>query len=123
MPIKKSLIIFNFLLIVAQGCYGESFEEAKTIWLKTKDRPEYNSYMMGFEQYNNHYKLDSKDGCHDVGKGKVNILLVITERASIESAPSDVDSEKSRCFQRAYIGVPVKKPPFSPYVINLNFGE
>ena len=94
------------------------------MWERTKTRAEYQRYAQEFAQFNNHFRLDEKDGCYARAPGQVNLMLVIThssgsEVAIIERVLSDVHSAKAQCFQNSYEGVRTKIPPFLPFVLQM----
>lgn len=109
------------------GDAGLSFSEAKKIWEGSKDKKSYQSYLDEFSQFNNHFRLDEKDGCYALARGPVQLLLVIThdgksQYAKIERVLSNVDNAKASCFKKSYGGVPTKAPPFLPFVIQMTMG-
>ena len=104
-----------------------SYEEAKAAWLKERERADYQDYLTGFAQFNNHFQLDSKDGCYALDPGPVELMLVIShpdndEYAVIERVLSNVDNAKSRCFEKTYRGIRTKIPPFLPFVLQMHMG-
>jgi hypothetical protein len=105
----------------------QSYAAAKAIWLRSRDTKEYQSYAAEFSQFNNHFRLDEKDGCYALASGPVNLMLIISrppnsEFAVIERVLTDVDNAKARCFEKSYGGVQVKIPPFFPFVLQLGMG-
>ncbi len=120
------------LLVVASGVAlaadpAMSFSSAKMIWEQTKDRKEYQTYAAEFAQFNNHFRLDEKDGCYALGKEPVALMLVITHRdggkfALIERVLTNVDNAKASCFKKAYGGVRTKIPSFLPFVLQMGMG-
>jgi len=104
-----------------------SYAEAKTVWVKSRDKAEYQGYAAEFAQFNNHFHLDEKDGCYGLASGSVDLMLVITrpdndEFAVIERVLSSVDNAKSRCFEKTYRGVRTKIPPYLPFVLQMGMG-
>ena len=104
-----------------------SYAEAKTVWVKSRDKAEYQGYAAEFAQFNNHFHLDEKDGCYGLASGPVDLMLVIThpdndEFAVIERVMSNVDNAKSRCFEKTYRGVRTKLPPYLPFVLQMGMG-
>ena len=120
------------LLVVASGVALAadpvmSFASAKKLWEQTKDRKEYHTYAAEFAQFNNHFRLDEKDGCYALGKGPVELMLVITHRdggefALIDRVLSSVDNAKASCFKKSYGGIRTKVPPFLPFVLQMGMG-
>ncbi len=97
-----------------------TYEQALNVWETTKDREQYQSYAQAFAQWNNHFQLDTRNGCYAKGKEPLTILLVISDKAEIGPVMSSVGGEKAECFRLTYLGLKVGAPPFSPLVIRLN---
>lgn len=118
-------LIFSTTTFAADA--PRSYASAKAIWLNSRDAAEYQSYAAEFSQFNNHFHLDSKDGCYALASGPVELMLVIShpdndEFAVIERVLSDVDNAKSKCFEKTYRGVRTKIPPFLPFVLQMRMG-
>ena len=96
-----------------------SFEEAQKLVQQGKPRPGYKKYLNEFVQYSNYLRLDERGGCYLLAGGEVKLVIVLTDKAIIESAATDVNNEKAKCFKRIYVGVAVKKPPHTPFAIEL----
>jgi len=116
-----------FSLAVARAATSLSYAEAEVAWKQVRDRPQYQSYVAEFTQYNNSLHLDDKDGCYKLSPGPVNLFLVIThtgssEFAVVERVLSSVDNPKARCFMRTYEGLRTKVPPFLPFVLQMGMG-
>jgi hypothetical protein len=106
------------------GDSPQSFLEARATWQRNKDKPEYQSYLTEFTQFNNHFHLDEKNGCYALAPGTVNLMLMVSrnegsEFAVIERVFTDVDNAKARCFEKSYRGVPTKVPPFFPFILQM----
>lgn len=104
-----------------------SYPAAKAAWERKKDDTKYQAYAAEFAQFNNHFRLDEKDGCYALAPGPVNLMLVITlsaksEYAVVERVLSDVDNAKTQCFKKSYGGVKTKVPPFVPFVLQMQMG-
>ena len=104
-----------------------SYSDARALWENTKGSSEYQTYASEFAQYNNHFHLDSKDGCYTLGSEPVGLMLVITrpdgaEYALIENVLSDLDTPKAHCFIKTYRGLRTKVPPFLPFVLQMAMG-
>ena len=104
-----------------------TFADAKKIWERSKDRKEYQAYAQEFAQFNNHFRLDEKDGCYALAQDPVELMLVIThdgksQYATIEQVLPNVDNAKSACFKRSYGGIPTKVPPYLPFVLQMRMG-
>ncbi len=128
--------VFRICLVVIAALIGncaaaadlpQRYSEAKAVWNKSKNKPEYQRYVNEFAQFNNHFHLDEKDGCYALAPGPVNLMLVISkpdagEFAVIERVHADVDNAKARCFIKTYSGVQTKAPPFMPFVLQMSMG-
>jgi hypothetical protein len=123
------IILWSVLAIMAAGVAladeaPGSYAAAKAIWSRNRESKDYQGYVAEFSQFNNHFHLDEKDGCYALASGSVNLMLVISqpknsEFAVIERVLADVDNAKARCFEKSYLGVQVKAPPFFPFVLQL----
>ena len=94
------------------------------LWKESSNRAEYQTYAKAFAQFNNHFHLDTKDGCYALGSKPVQLMLVIVHHdgeqyATIEQTFSDVENDKADCFKKTYSGIPTKVPPFYPFVLQL----
>lgn len=114
-------------VLVAIGTYGylpalaeSPFDEAKLLWEQSKNKPGYSEYQQEFVQYNNHLRLDTKNDCASRATGVVNMYLIISEKAVVESVVADRVNAKALCYQEIYKDLPVKEPPFAPFVIKMN---
>jgi len=96
-----------------------SFEEAQKLVQQSRPMPGYEQYLSEFAQYSNHFKLDERGGCYLLAGGEVKLIIVLADKAVIESAVTDVNNEKAQCFKRMYVGIDVKKPPHTPFAIEL----
>lgn len=103
----------------------QNYSKAEAAWTKSKARPNYQRYGSEFIQFNNHFRLDEKDGCYARAQGPVNLFLVISkpdagEFAVIERVFADVDNAKAKCFIKTYSGVRTKAPPYLPFVLQMS---
>lgn len=96
-----------------------SFGEAQKLVRESRQKPGYQEYLSEFVQYSNYIRLDERGGCYLMGSGEVKLVVVLTDKAVIESAVTDVNNEKAQCFRRIYRGTEVKKPPHTPFAIEL----
>ncbi|HEX8956118.1 MAG TPA: hypothetical protein VF798_07590 [Burkholderiaceae bacterium] len=67
---------------------------------------------------------DKKGGCYSLSPGPVELMLIITKPdddkfAQVERVLSDVDNEKSRCFQKSFEGLRARVPPHTPFVLQM----
>jgi len=118
------VIALMFSTTTFAGDVPQPYADAKAIWLNSRDAAAYQSYAAEFSQFNNHFHLDSKDGCYVLAPGSVELMLVIShpnndEFAVIERVLSDVDNAKSKCFEKTYRDVRTKIPPFLPFVLQM----
>ena len=92
------------------------------MWKQQRFRSGYEDYLNAFTDYNNANRLDERDGCYKKPGGPLTMYLVIANKptdrqAVIESVVADADSVKAACFKKAYLGLRMKLPPFSPIVL------
>jgi hypothetical protein len=121
--------VFAFVLVLPFGAVvaadtPTSYAEASALWSNSKDKPEYQQYAQEFAEFNNHFQLDSRGGCYQVGSGPVNLMLLITHTGSsqyalIERVYSDSQSQRAKCFVHSYRGLQTKVPPFVPFVMQM----
>jgi hypothetical protein len=103
----------------------ESYADARALWLKTRDTPQYQNYLRDFVAVNNELHLDERAGCYSLSQPPVDLLLVITatpdhKAGVIQEVLADVSNEKARCFQAVYLGVRVPLPPFQPFILQMH---
>lgn len=97
-----------------------SFDEAQDLVAQSKLKPGYEQYLSTFAQRSNSIKLDERGGCYALNGGTLKLIIVLNDKGLIESAISDVNSEKAQCFKRMYTGVDLKTPPpYSPLAIEV----
>jgi hypothetical protein len=106
------------------GDLPQSYAEARAIWQRTWDNPEYRKYAVEFSQFNNHFHLDERNGCYGMASGSVTLMLMISRKdgaefAEIDRVFTDVNNAKARCFEKSYQGVATKAPPFFPFVLQM----
>lgn len=102
----------------------ETFKEAEALWRSAANDTRYQRYAAEFASFNNHFRLDVKDGCYSLGSEKVTLLLLITHAhnsqfAMVERVFIEGETAKGRCFQRTYERLPTKVPPFLPFVLQM----
>jgi len=124
MRIQVSILALSLATGAAASPAVSTYSQARASWEKHRDSKEYQTYVEEFMQFNNHYKLDEKDGCYALPGGPVELMLVITHRdkesyALVEQAFTDNDSPKAQCFKKTYRGINTKVPPFLPFVIQM----
>lgn len=107
------------LAAVAAGDFADPGKLAQ-LWQQDIAKPGYDQYMQAFVQYNNSLHLDSEGNCYKVAKAPVTLYLVIEDRYVTYVTP-ETDDEKSLCFRKSYLGLRTKAPPFSPFVIKMQF--
>ena len=96
-----------------------SFKEAQQLAHQSKAKPGYEQYLKEFSQHSNDIELDERGGCYLLASGEIRLMIVLNDKGVIESAVSDVDNEKAQCFKRIYRDVQLKKPPHTPFAIEL----
>jgi hypothetical protein len=119
-------VLFLLALTFPIASFGLTFSAAKIQWQEHVNLKSFQQYMVEFVYFNNHYHLDSKDGCYAKKDGRIIQFLVVNHHkdaqyAVIESVVSNVDNDKSRCFTKAYKNAKVRTPPYSPFIIRMEF--
>lgn len=121
----KIAVAFVFFCSATFGADSIStFAAAEKIWKESKGRPEYQSYAAEFAQFNNHFHLDTKNGCYASGSQPIQLMLVIVHHdreqfGKIEQVFSDAGSSQAECFKKTYTGIATKAPPFYPFVLQM----
>ena len=124
-------VLAIFTAVIATAAFAADsprvYADAKAVWEKSKNKPEYQMYASEFAQFNNHFHLDEKDGCYALSPGPVNLMLIISnstngEFAVVERVLSDVENAKSQCFKKSYGGIRTKIPPYLPFVLQMSMG-
>jgi hypothetical protein len=101
-----------------------SYQDAEAIWIRTRDKIEYQAYAAEFAQFNNALRLDERGDCYSLTGGTVNLMLLISGArddgfAVVEGVFYDANNAKARCFERSFSGIRTKAPPFLPFVLQL----
>lgn len=96
-----------------------TFADVERLWIRSKVKQGYSEYQAEFVQYNNYFHLDTKDGCFNLAPEKIRMFLVINSHAVVETVDTDLNNPKAQCFKRTYLGLPVKAPPFEPFILNM----
>lgn len=122
----RHLVVFLFIAfgVAAAEDSPKSYKDAEAIWQKTRDMLEYQAYAAEFAELNNAFHIDERDGCYFLASGPVNLMLLVSPAdakgvATIERVFYDPNNAKARCFERSYSGLPIKAPPFLPFVLQL----
>jgi len=103
-----------------------TYNKAEQNWQENKKTAAYQAYTSEFVQYSNAHKLDTRLGCYDLGSETVIQYLIINlgsskKYAIVEDVVSNINTPKSRCFTDSYKGLQVKKPPYLPFVLQMEF--
>lgn len=116
------------VLLGSSHCLGSEFtyNEAEQHWQENKETSAYQIYATGFVKYSKANRLDTNMGCYDLGGEKVRQFLIINpgnakKYAFVKEVVSNVNTPKSRCFIDSYKGIQVKKPPYFPFVLLMEF--
>jgi hypothetical protein len=124
MNLKMTAIMLLACSVASAADAPTSYDEAETIWRKSKDTIEYQTYAAEFAQLNNLFRIDERDGCYTLMRGPVNLMLLVSRAndkgvATVERVFYDMNNAKTRCFERSYRGIPTKAAPFWPFVLQL----
>jgi hypothetical protein len=110
-----------FLAILVCACATDAgFKTTLARWDKLRNQPGFDAYVATFISLQNIQHLDMNSGCYayDVGTA-VDLLLVVDSSGRIVAAYADNDSRKAKCFRKAYVGVKMPIPPFSPFPVRM----
>lgn len=118
---KVGIIIFFTGVMSVLNLDAKADIDLEDIWESSKNTEGFNDYLNEFAQWNNSFGLDTKHGCYDKSPEAVTLFLLFTDKGIIESVKSNSNTEKALCFKKTYKGLKVKKPPFSPLVIKMDF--
>ena len=120
------ILTFISLVVFTTGCATTSktykdFESAETLLFSSKEKPEYVTYLVEFIDSQNKQRLDDDSGCYQIEKGtKVKLILTVNKEGVISSSDTSTDTNKAKCFRKAYLGAKMPAPPFAPIAIELN---
>jgi len=121
-----SVVLLLNLIITSSKASALTYDEAVKLWEESRFDAEFGEYMGEFAQYNNYHKLDTRNGCFELGEGPTEIFFEITNDGAsnhyrISRAIHKEQSDRLSCFKESYLGVPVKQPPFMPFVFKMEF--
>lgn len=123
----KILITAGTLLLPLYS-FASSFTyaEAEQHWLENKDTAAYQAYAAGFEAYSKAHRLDTNLRCQDLGTEPVTQYLIIQlgnsrKYSFVEDVVQSIDTPKSRCFIDSYKDVQVQRPPYLPFILQMQF--
>jgi len=116
------------MLFVSSYSLGSEFtyNEAEQHWRENKETTAYQAYAAEFVKYSKAHRLDTNLGCSDLGSETVRQYLIINfgnakKYAFVKDVVSNFNTPKSRCFIDSYKGMQVQKPPYLPFVLQMEF--
>ena len=126
MRVAVALVLSAAFGLARAADSGLSFTDAKAVWEASKDRKEYLAYASQFLQFISHSRSDNLNGCYALGKDPLELMLVVGHRDSeqyvVVEVLSNAESEKVQCLRKSYSGLPMKAPPFFPFVLRMGVG-
>ncbi len=123
----KTIITIGMLLVSSYSLGSEfTYNEAEQHWRENKETSVYQAYATKFMKYSKAHRLDSNLGCSKLGSEIVRQYLIINhgnskKYAFVKDVVSNFDTPKSRCFIDSYNGMQVQKPPYLPFVLQMEF--
>jgi hypothetical protein len=102
------------LLLCAVAKAGvDDYKSADVAWASARARPDF--YPFAALDTQNWAQLDAKSHCSDKSPGTlVRLVFMMGADGRIADVYADNDSDNAKCFQAAYLGLQLTKPPFSP---------
>jgi hypothetical protein len=107
-------------MLVGSCATDAGFKTTLARWDKLRDQPGFAAYVATFVSVQTAERLDINSGCYDYDVGTtVDLIMVVESSGRIAAAYTDNESKKAKCFRKAYIGIKMPIPPFSPFPIRL----
>ena len=111
----RALVATIILVLVSCATEG-GYKSTLRRWENLHNQPGFETYITAFISAQNAAHLDSNSGCYSFNVGtSVDLLLVVESSGRISAAYTDTESKKAKCFRKAYVGVKMPIPPFSPF--------
>jgi hypothetical protein len=98
-----------------------TYEEAQKLVQRSRSQQGFREYLSEFVEYSNQIQLPARSGCYLLAADEVKLIILFNDDGLIESVVSDIDSEKVNCYKRNYLGLEVKKPPSTPFAIEVTY--
>jgi hypothetical protein len=113
--------VFTVISLLICSCATDAgFKTTLARWDKLRNQPGFAAYVATFVSVQTAERLDINSGCYDYDVGTtVDLIMVVESSGRIVAAYTDNESKKAKCFRRAYIGVKMPIPPFSPFPVRL----
>jgi hypothetical protein len=107
-------------MLISSCATDAGYKTTLARWDKLRDQQGFAAYVAMFVSVQNAEHLDVNSGCYayDVGT-TVDLLMVVESSGRIAAAYTDNESKKAKCFRRAFVGIKMPIPPFSPFPVRL----
>ena len=126
--LKHQTVIVLGILLCSSYSQGSdlTYTEAEQHWLDNKETSAYQAYAAEFVKYSHAHQLDTRLRCDDLGNETIRQYLIMNlgnskKYSFVKDVVSNVDTPKSRCFIDSYKGMQVQKPPYLPFVLQMEF--
>jgi hypothetical protein len=107
-------------LLFSSCATDTGFNASLARWDRLRNQPGFAAYVATFVNIHNAERLDINSGCYKYDDGAtIDLIMVVESSGRIEAAYTDSQSKKAKCFRKAYIGVKMPIPPFSPFPVRL----
>jgi len=116
----RTLVAAIILILVSSCATGGGYRSTLLRWDSLHNQPGFETYVTAFIAAQSAAHLDSNSGCYSFNVGTtVDLLLVVESSGRISAAYTDQESKKAKCFRKAYAGVKMPIPPFSPFPMRM----
>jgi hypothetical protein len=114
-------LIAAIMSVLISSCATEGgYNSTLLRWEKLHNQPGFETYVTAFIGAQNAAHLDANSGCYNFNVGTtLDLLLVVESSGRISAAYTDMESKKAKCFRKAYAGVKMPIPPFSPFPMRI----
>lgn len=102
----------------SEDILSSEFSKRKALSLNQAKSPESKVYFSEMAKHWNRYFLHSVNNCSRMALKRVELLLTVNEHGKVMEVIGNPWNKKSKCFAKAYTGLNVLKPPFSPFYIS-----
>lgn len=109
------------------GCSTESiqtkgnFRKAEKLLNSSLRQSGYRDYVSAFIRSQNDQRIDDNSGCYEFNNGTtVELILTVNSEGIIVDSDTATNTEKAKCFRRAYLNRKMPLPPFVPIAVKLN---
>jgi len=109
---------FGLLVLCVLANFAEAltFEEAVALAeaQSSEDNSARSDYLNRRMEYENEIALDEQGGCYFISGGGITQVIRINEHGVVDLVLSNIESPKSECFRKLYLGTKFDPPPLAP---------